>query len=41
MVLSGEFYGRGKNENVVANRPSDGHERAVANGIVVIEKEVR
>lgn len=41
MVLSGEFYGRGKDENVVANRPSDGHERAVANGIVIVQTRTR
>ncbi|MEK6959644.1 MAG: phosphodiester glycosidase family protein [Nanoarchaeota archaeon] len=39
MVLSGEFYGREKTENIVANNPSDGHERAVANGIVVVQQE--
>ena len=38
LVLSGEFYGRDKQENYVQNKPSDGKERAVVNGIVVIEK---
>lgn len=37
LVLSGEFYGKDKRENYVQNKPSDGHERAVVNGIVVIE----
>lgn len=38
LVLSGEFYGLEKTENLVANNPSDGRERAVANGIVVIQR---
>lgn len=38
MVLSGEFYGKDNKENFVQNRPSDGYERPIPNGIVIIEK---
>ncbi len=37
LILSGEFYGKDKYENYVQNKPSDGKERAVVNGIVVVE----
>lgn len=37
LILSGEFYGKDKAENCVQNKPSDGDERAIANGIVVVE----
>ncbi len=38
LVLSGEFYGMTKTENIVQNNPSDGEERKIANGFVVLDK---